>query len=368
MSVPADQFTRLGKKARIRRASAAARARLREIDAEALGQLEAIYRNGADELDRRIRALADPVDGTLRSHILGTIREQVGAVIDSIGAERDRLLGDNIDEAARAGAGALSGEAATDAVRVAEEAARFVRSFQAEDGLTLSDRLWRLNRGAQEVLEGHIQRAIVVGDDASRAAQNFLERNEAVPSAIRARIREADAGRIARTAGERLMTGERNPHSQALQVFRTEINRAHGEAYQAGAFEVEGVIGMRFRLSPNHPKPDICDMHASVDRHGLGPGVYPRGQTPWPAHPNTLSYLEAVFEDEIDSDPDQVMEPLDWLKRQPRETQYGVLKAGPKVRALQRDLLEQNAISTPWHILRDRLASQGIDIAALENP
>lgn len=366
MAVPSDQLTRLGKKARIKRASAAARERLPEIDAEAAAQLEEIYRRAADELDRRIRSLADPTDGTLRSWILPQLREQVGAVVSSSGAERDQVLRDFIDEAARAGVAPLAAETAIEHVRVAEEAARFVRTFQAEDGLTLSDRLWRLDRGAQETLEGHIQRAVVVGDDASRAAQAFVENGEAVPSAVREQIRQADAGRVAQSAAQRWMTGERSPHSQALQVFRTEINRAHGEAYMAGAFDVEGVVGMRFLLSPNHPRPDICDMHARVDRHGLGPGVYPPGQVPWPAHPNTLSYIEAVFEDEIESE--EVMEPIDWLKRQPREVQYGVLKAGPKVRALQRDLLDQSAIATPWRVLRERLARQGVDITELENP
>lgn len=360
------QEGRLGKKARIKRASAAARERLPEIDAEAAAQLEAIYRRAADELDRRIRSLADPTDGTLRSWILPQLREQVGAVVSSSGAERDQVLGDFIDEAALIGAGALATAAAVDHVRVSEEAARFVRTFQAEDGLTLSDRLWRLDRGAQEVLEQHVQHAVVVGKDASQAAQEFLERGDTVPRSIRDRLRQAEAGRVAQSAAQRLMTGRRDPYSQALQVFRTEINRAHGEAYMTGAMEVEGVVGFRFLLSPNHPRPDICDMHARVDRHGLGPGVYPPGQVPWPAHPNTLSYIEAVFEDEIESE--EVMEPIDWLKRQPREVQYGVLKAGPKVRALQRDLLDQSAISTPWRVLRERLARQGVDIAELENP
>ena len=34
--------------------------------------------------------------------------------------------------------------------------------------------------------------------------------------------------------------------------------------------------------------------------HGLGGGVYPdRQRTPWPAHPNTLSFVEIMFGDEV---------------------------------------------------------------------
>ena len=38
---------------------------------------------------------------------------------------------------------------------------------------------------------------------------------------------------------------------------------------------------------------------AVQDLYGLGPGVYKTGTAPWPAHPNTMSYLTAVFRDEV---------------------------------------------------------------------
>ncbi|AZR60628.1 hypothetical protein ELB75_11835 [Eikenella corrodens] len=46
---------------------------------------------------------------------------------------------------------------------------------------------------------------------------------------------------------------------------------------------------------------DICDEHAAADLYGLGQGVYPVDECPWPAHPNTFSYTEAVYRDEIGS-------------------------------------------------------------------
>ena len=83
--------------------------------------------------------------------------------------------------------------------------------------------------------------------------------------------------------------------------LRTEINRAHGERYKQLARADENVIGLRFMLSPRHPRVDICDEHAAADLYGLGQGVYPVDECPWPAHPNTFSYTEAVYRDEIGS-------------------------------------------------------------------
>lgn len=43
-----------------------------------------------------------------------------------------------------------------------------------------------------------------------------------------------------------------------------------------------------------------CDLLASQNLYGLGPGVYPSSdKTPWPAHPNTLSFTEIVFANEV---------------------------------------------------------------------
>ncbi|MEQ1658508.1 MAG: hypothetical protein ABL896_06990, partial [Hylemonella sp.] len=82
--------------------------------------------------------------------------------------------------------------------------------------------------------------------------------------------------------------------------MRTEINRAHGEAYMAGGESTPDFAGWRYLLSPRHPAPDICDLLATQNLHGLGNGVYPtREQTPWPAHPNTLSFVEMVFLEEV---------------------------------------------------------------------
>jgi hypothetical protein len=47
---------------------------------------------------------------------------------------------------------------------------------------------------------------------------------------------------------------------------------------------------VQWRMSATHPEVDICDYLSSVDRWGMGPGVYPVGQAPVPgAHPHCLT-------------------------------------------------------------------------------
>ncbi|KAA0220403.1 hypothetical protein EDM76_14015 [bacterium] len=110
-----------------------------------------------------------------------------------------------------------------------------------------------------------------------------------MPAELRDKAKSADAAALGRQVDE-LMTGAGSPMDNAMRVMRTEINRAHGEAYMMGGEDKPWFGGWRFLLSPSHPKPDICDLLSEQNLYGLGNGVYPdRERLPWPAHPNTLA-------------------------------------------------------------------------------
>ena len=368
MSVPAERMTRQTVvKARIKRGSEAARARMLALDRELAASLEAIYRQAATDIERQI--LAYGPEENLRLDVLRDLREQITGRLDSLAARRNQMLEGGMQLAAGLGVEPLAASlAAGGGVRVAEDAVRFVRELVAADGLQLSDRLWRIDQAAREAVAGAVEQAVIQGHSASRATQDLLARGAPVPAELLRKQGQARAGRVARIASDALMRGEMAPYPQALRVFRTEINRAHGEAYMAGAEEDPDVIGFRFMLSPLHPRHDVCDMHATVNRYGLGPGVYPsRQRTPWPAHPNTMSFVEVVFRDEVTGADRQGKEDrIAWLKRQAPGVQEGVLGSRKKRAALQRDLLTERQITTPWRVLKKRYVRQGVDVDGLE--
>ncbi len=356
------------RKAMIKRGSAAARRQIGVLDVRIAGELTSIYRTARDDLERQIREYAAS-DQTLRLEVLRELSTQVDRRIDQLGAERDRLLFSGIDDAARIGVRPFQPDAATLRVglaQVSHDAVEFVRNFVAEDGLQLSDRLWRLDRGAKETVGRAIESSIIQGHSASQAAQDFLARGVPVPADVAQKAGMAGADRVSRIAGRALMVDDDNAYENALRVFRTEINRAHGEAYERAAESHPEAVGVRFLLSPLHPRPDICDMHASANLYGLGPGVYPFGKSPWPAHPNTLSFEEVVFADEVSqSDRDGKEDRIDWLKKQKGDIQVGVLDSTKKRAALQRGILKENEIATPWRVLKQRYERRGIDVDAL---
>lgn len=92
----------------------------------------------------------------------------------------------------------------------------------------------------------------------------------------------------------------------ADRIARTEISAAWGDGFLAKHKTDPDVVAFRWRLNSRHPRYDICDLHASVNLYGLGPGVYPKNAyLRRPAHPHCMCPIEPVYVGEIDADPDK---------------------------------------------------------------
>lgn len=359
--------------AAIRRASKQAQSQMRELSAQVEQELLSLYEQSADEVRAAIRAAAGPGDTVAREHLQGLLR-QIEDIIGRLGYGVDAQVLDAIDRAAALGVQPLTAQGvaavggaqavleSAAAMRVAESAVRFVRSFQAADGLVLSDRLWRLTQGAKEVLARAVSNAVVQGWSAAQAVADLAYAGRPVPPDLAARLGAGKADALVRAA-DLLTSGDGSALWQADRVMRTEINRAHGEAYMEGAARASGFVGFRFLLSPQHPEPDICDLLASQNLHGLGAGVYPsREQCPWPAHPNTLSFVVAVFDDEVtDADRAGKETELQALQRLAPDVRAGAL-GKTKAEYFDQGLLTRNAIRSPLRAVRARLQRQGVAV------
>jgi len=353
--------------AAIHRASASARSNMNRFDRSTLTHLQNIYQQAAGDIQAAIAAAADG-DGVLRLTVLNDLQNQVNQVLGQLDQSSQQLLNGGLNRAAELGVNTFDSVLnSASLTRAGTQAVEFVQNFVAADGLQLSDRFWRVQNHAQQIVGNAIESAIIQGHSASEAVNNLLNQGIAVPGDLRNKLNLANAGSVSRASYAALMTGEGSPRSNALRLFRTELNRAHGEAYMLAGGEHEDFAGWKFLLSPRHPEVDICDMHARVNRYGLGEGVYPsRKDCPWPAHPNTLSYVEIVFKDEItDDDRAGKQTRIDWLNNQISLIQHGVLNSRGKQGMLHAGILNENQIATPWNVLQNRLINQGIDPSTL---
>lgn len=150
-------------------------------------------------------------------------------------------------------------------------------------GMKLSDQIWEKSRGARDTIRNIIQDGVASGQDAITTAR-ALEQYVRGDANVMSKYYEGMMGRMKGRVPEDLSY-------QALRVARTETTAALGQGSIRSAQASPSCTGIKFCLSPAHKVRDICDELARHDV-GLGPGVYPLDDPPpYPAHPNTLSYL-----------------------------------------------------------------------------
>jgi hypothetical protein len=350
----------------IRRARRAAQNEMARSLREFERRLLELFARYAAQIRIRILDAADG-SGLLQISAGPTLRREIDTAIDQLRGDAERLVLASGQNAAGLGVAVFADRPLRQSVaQVRADVLRTWRTFTAEDGLQLSDRVWRSTAQARRDLQQAVEQALVEGASASRAAQEFIARGEGVPDDLIDKRDRARAVAIANRAGQDLDGGRH--YRATLQVLRTETIRAHGLAHRAAAEADPDVVGVRFTLSPRHPAPDICDMHARANLHGLGPGVYPTDRSPWPAHPNTFSFEQVVFADEVtDEDRAGRQRRVDWLDAQADDIVLGVLGgSNPKLRAFRAGLVGERSIATPWRVLRRRLERQGVDVEAFE--
>lgn len=146
----------------------------------------------------------------------------------------------------------------------------YARTYR--DGLQLSDRLHNLDQATRQTIQRKITEAIAEGKSA-----------RALASSIEPHLTGA---------------GGDNVRYRAMRIARTEINVAYREGHIASITDDDGklkpfVEAIGWRLSPAHPRVDICDAWAGDD-NGLGPGNYLPDDVP-PGHPHCLCFTVSIL-------------------------------------------------------------------------
>jgi len=153
------------------------------------------------------------------------------------------------------------------------------------DNANFSDRIWTMNKYAQDGVDKIVSAGIARGESAvnmSRELQQFLIDPTLSP------------GTTWTTAIQRSVNGTGTIHYNALRLARTEINNSYREALILSNAANPITLGVKWNTSASHIIADVCDLWATIDQYGMGPGVSPAGMTPID-HPNGKCYLTEVL-------------------------------------------------------------------------
>lgn len=198
----------------------------------------------------------------------------------------------------------------------------FVRK-SADGGLNLSQRVWKYNGEFKEELENTLDLAIGEGTPAMQLAskvKEYLNDPDRWYRRFRYKVGEDENGKpiyglkwkrriwdnetgtykwidakpTKYHPGEGRPGVYRSSARNAQRLARTETNIAYRTADYERWQQLDFVIGMRVRLSNNHPVTDICDLMADK--------LFPKDfkWTGW--HPNCRCYMEPVLATEEDLD------------------------------------------------------------------
>jgi len=168
--------------------------------------------------------------------------------------------------------------------------------FVAEDGLTLSDRIWRDAASFQRTMENTIARNIQLGKSARSLGKQFLEFADQQPVQLSKEMQRfiADlAPEDAQRAIEKYV--KKKLDYNATRVARTEIQRAYRTSYVEQAKSLPFVKGIKWNRSRTEYDCSVCENLAIADLYDLGPGIYPPDKVPIVPHPHCRCYYTTVL-------------------------------------------------------------------------
>jgi hypothetical protein len=179
------------------------------------------------------------------------------------------------------------------------------------DRLTLSQRVWRLETGGLQQIQGTLAGAYAARTNAwdlARQLEGQLGANQDLPRWSSTRLYRMTPSE--RAASERgLLRGTENLGRgvayNALRLARTEIQYANHAVSTEIARRSPWVTGRYVRLSPSHPQIDICDQYASG-------GPYPKTDEILPLHPQCM----CRYENEVIGDADFANQVKGWVQGQ----------------------------------------------------
>ena len=157
-----------------------------------------------------------------------------------------------------------------------------------QDGLDLSQRVWKYVGQAKEELELALDLGLGEGlsaDELSRAVREFLHE----PNKLFRRVRNKHGNLVLSKAAKAYHPGKgvyRSSYRNAERLARTETNMAYRTADITRWQQMDFIIGYEVKLSKNHPVNDICDELE---------GKYPKAFVFKGWHPNCRCYIVPIL-------------------------------------------------------------------------
>jgi hypothetical protein len=273
-----------------------------EIGAQSLRDIQAAIRKYADQLGAELKKL----DPALQFDAIAAVSASRDVVL--LAASRlENKLAQIVKEHRAASFAEIqgiwqeAGLAAAHAVGVPNALLGAVRSPHvtlagAYEALGSAGKTWRTlitghSANAAGEADALIRQGLLTGMDVDTLARGLRDYSTALSPSVRAAFAGASPTQLAamEAAARETSGGLKMLRFNASRIAISETHNARAEA-ELTHFAADPLVDAVFwRLSPSRGKlshPDACDVLASMDMYGLGPGCFPIAAVPLPPHPH----------------------------------------------------------------------------------
>jgi hypothetical protein len=177
----------------------------------------------------------------------------------------------------------------------------YLINYKAQDGLTISKRLWGHSQNIKNGLMERISRNIMTGEtvwDTMMELQQIKTPNVTIPKYLEDDFKKMNFEEIEKTID--LYTVKKGNYI-TQRLVEAETERAYRTTNLKLSEDKKWVKAMKWNLSARHNYGEkcSCEDNAEKDNFGMGKGVYPIKYYPHtPAHPWCKCYDTEVFTDE----------------------------------------------------------------------
>jgi hypothetical protein len=150
---------------------------------------------------------------------------------------------------------------------------------RTENGMNLSQRVWKLTEPFKSQLEIYLKSGIGSGRSADSIAQDIQQLLKE-PNKLFRRVRTPEGRLILSKAAKAYHPGRgiyRSSYQNAVRLASNEINMAYRMSDYTRRQQLPFLRGIRINLSGSHPRPDICDhMTGDYPKEFVFRGWHPR--------------------------------------------------------------------------------------------
>ncbi len=168
---------------------------------------------------------------------------------------------------------------------VPQDAVRKAVQFTYENGSNYSRQIFQAGVLARNGINDIIVSGVARGQSAVEMSKE-LRRFMVDP--------EISEGTSWTTGVRKSVTGRGTIHYNALRLARSTINNVYRETMVESNSRSPVTKGVKWNLSASHPRPDICNLWASLNSYGFEAGGYPANAAPI-EHPNGFCFFTDIL-------------------------------------------------------------------------